>query len=290
MRTSFLIPLAVSIFLAGCAAPAASTPAAPAPAVPATSAAPSGTTVLCATDTLACPNGTTVTRDPQHQCAFPSCPIPTPSSSTPVSSTTLPTIPLATLMALTPTFDSSTDQTRPITAGDTVAHITTTTGDIWLRLFPTQAPTTVQNFIGLAGKHYYDGIIFHRVIPNFMIQTGDPTGTGTGGQSFSGKDFADEPNPDLHNIRGAVSMANRGPNTNGSQFFIVQNKAGAPYLDGYQNGRKTCGTPGMSCHTVFGQVFAGLDVVDTIAAAKRDSRDKPLVDIAMKNVEIYTVQ
>ena len=104
------------------------------------------------------------------------------------------------------------------------ALIKTNRGEILIQLFPEQAPRTVENFIGLAKKGYYDGVIFHRVIPDFMIQGGDPTGTGMGGESIFGEKFEDEFSKELFNLRGALSMANAGPNTNGSQFFIVNNQ------------------------------------------------------------------
>lgn len=144
------------------------------------------------------------------------------------------------------------------------ATIKTNHGDIVVQLFPEQAPKTVENFIALAEKGYYNGVIFHRVIPDFMIQGGDPTGTGMGGESSFGGNFADEFSPELFNINGALSMANAGPDTNGSQFFIVSNEhvddgmisqmktAGYPeeIIEAYKNG----GTPWLDFrHTVFGQ-------------------------------------
>ncbi len=148
----------------------------------------------------------------------------------------------------------------------------TTKGDISIRMFPRQAPKTVENFITHAKEGYYDGIIFHRVINDFMIQGGDPTGTGRGGESIWGRPFADEFSPELKNIRGALSMANAGPNTNGSQFFIVQTEA-TPWLDGR--------------HTVFGQVYDGMDVVDSIAAVRVDLLDKPFEDIKIIGIDVF---
>jgi cyclophilin family peptidyl-prolyl cis-trans isomerase len=146
--------------------------------------------------------------------------------------------------------------------------IKTSVGDIDADLYAAEAPRTVGNFVTLAKKGFYDGIIFHRVIPNFMIQTGDPTGTGRGGPGYQ---FADEFSPKLvHDKAGVFSMANAGPNTNGSQFFITD--APTPHL----NGR----------HSVFGQVTQGLDVVKKIANAPRDSQDKPLERVAMEKVII----
>lgn len=146
--------------------------------------------------------------------------------------------------------------------------IETSMGDIYGELYKSEAPKTVENFVTLAKKGFYDGIIFHRVIPNFMLQTGDPTGTGTGGPGYS---FSDEFSPKLkHDKPGVFSMANSGPNTNGSQFFITQ--VATPWLDGR--------------HSVFGHVTEGMDIVNQIAAAPRDGRDKPLKAISMKKVTI----
>ncbi|MDN6028777.1 MAG: peptidylprolyl isomerase [Lactobacillus sp.] len=170
-------------------------------------------------------------------------------------------------------------------------------GDITLALFPKLAPKTVENFVGLAKKSYYDGVIFHRVISDFMIQGGDPDGNGTGGTSLWGKPFADEFSNQLFNLRGALSMANAGPNTNGSQFFIVQNKnvpkrilsqmkhVGYPeaIIEAYRQG----GTPWLDGHhTVFGQVTTGLEVVDEIAKVKRDAMDKPLDDVVINTITV----
>lgn len=179
----------------------------------------------------------------------------------------------------------------------TKATISTTMGDIQVALFSELAPKTVENFTSLAEKGYYDGIIFHRVIPDFMIQGGDPTGTGRGGESIWGKPFADEFTPQLFNLRGALSMANAGPNTNGSQFFIVNNKnvnpqmfsqltdAGYPeaVIEAYKNG----GTPWLDFrHTVFGQVLTDMSIVDNIAQVDRDSADKPLEDVVITSIKI----
>src|SRR5437588_9018562 len=138
----------------------------------------------------------------------------------------------------------------------TNATLHTNHGAIAIELFDDDAPKTVDNFLKLARDGFYDGVIFHRVIPDFMIQGGDPTGTGTGGPGYQ---FEDEFN-DHKIVRGAVAMANAGPNTNGSQFFIVTTDA-APWLDGK--------------HTVFGRVTTGMDVVDKIEQAPTDARDKP---------------
>lgn len=177
------------------------------------------------------------------------------------------------------------------------AVLKTNQGEIKIQLFPKQAPMTVENFIRLAQKGYYDGTIFHRVISDFMIQGGDPEGNGTGGESIWGHPFEDELSRELFNIRGALSMANSGPNTNGSQFFIVQNKnmpkryikqmepAGYPkeIIHAYKQG----GTPWLDGrHTVFGQVITGMDVVDKIAKSKKDKMDKPLEDITIESIQV----
>jgi cyclophilin family peptidyl-prolyl cis-trans isomerase len=147
------------------------------------------------------------------------------------------------------------------------AALQTNHGAIQLELYPDDAPKTVDNFVKLARDGFYDDVIFHRVIPDFMIQGGDPTGTGTGGPGYS---FEDEFNE--HKVeRGALAMANAGPNTNGSQFFIVTTEA-APWLDGK--------------HTVFGRVTSGMDVVDKISELPRDARDKPHEDAVIENVSV----
>jgi peptidyl-prolyl cis-trans isomerase B (cyclophilin B) len=147
------------------------------------------------------------------------------------------------------------------------ATLFTSRGMIGLELYPNDAPKTVDNFVRLARTGFYDGVTFHRVIPDFMIQGGDPTGTGSGGPGYT---FEDEIND--HKVeRGAVAMANAGPNTNGSQFFIVTTDA-APWLDGK--------------HTVFGKVTSGMDVVDTISAVSRDSRDKPHEPVIIERADI----
>jgi peptidyl-prolyl cis-trans isomerase B (cyclophilin B) len=140
-------------------------------------------------------------------------------------------------------------------------------GAIAVEFFPTEAPKTVDNFVKLARDGFYDGLIFHRVIADFMIQGGDPTGTGSGGPGYS---FEDEFNE--HKVeRGALAMANAGPNTNGSQFFVVTADA-CPWLDGK--------------HTVFGKVTSGMDVVDAISDLPHDARDKPHEDATIERVEI----
>ncbi|MBA2536256.1 MAG: peptidylprolyl isomerase [Actinobacteria bacterium] len=140
-------------------------------------------------------------------------------------------------------------------------------GAIEVELFEDDAPKTVANFVKLAEDGFYDGVIFHRIIPDFMIQGGDPTGTGTGGPGYK---FEDEIN-DHKVVRGALAMANAGPNTNGSQFFIVTTDA-APWLDGK--------------HTVFGRVTSGMDVVDAIEAVDTDARDKPREDVVIERVDL----
>jgi cyclophilin family peptidyl-prolyl cis-trans isomerase len=147
------------------------------------------------------------------------------------------------------------------------ATMHTNHGPIVIELFPDDAPKTVANFEKLAGDGFYNGVIFHRVIPDFMIQGGDPTGTGSGGPGYQ---FEDEFN-DQKVVRGALAMANSGPNTNGSQFFIVTADA-CPWLDGK--------------HTVFGRVTDGMDVVDTISGLDRDGRDKPHDDVVIERVEL----
>lgn len=178
------------------------------------------------------------------------------------------------------------------------ATIETNMGEIDLVLFEDQAPKTVKNFIALAKSGYYDGVIFHRVIPNFMIQAGDPTGSGMGGESIYGHPFEDEFSMEVFNLKGALSMANSGPNTNGSQFFIVTNDqvpkemlgqlkgAGFPdkIIEAYKD---QGGTPWLDHrHTVFGHVTSGLEVAQNISRVARNSMDKPLEDVVIENIEI----
>ena len=144
--------------------------------------------------------------------------------------------------------------------------MTTNKGPIVLEMFDDDAPKTVQNFKDLAGKGFYDGLSFHRIIKDFMIQGGCPQGTGTGGPGYT---FEDEFN-DHKVVRGALAMANSGPNTNGSQFFIVTTDA-APWLDGK--------------HTVFGEVSSGMDVVDAVEALSTDARDRPREDAKIEKLE-----
>jgi cyclophilin family peptidyl-prolyl cis-trans isomerase len=147
------------------------------------------------------------------------------------------------------------------------AILHTSEGDVAIELFPGEAPRTVENFTTLARDGFYDSLVFHRVIPDFMIQGGDPRGDGTGGPGY---EFEDEFND--HRVeRGALAMANAGPNTNGSQFFIVTADA-CPWLDGK--------------HTVFGNVVSGQDVVDRISGVERDSRDRPVEPVVIQSVEL----
>lgn len=208
--------------------------------------------------------------------------------------------------------------------GEEIAVITTSMGEIKVKFFSKEAPKAVENFKSLAKEGYYNGIIFHRVINDFMIQGGDPTGTGTGGESIWKNDFEDEFSKDLHNYRGALSMANAGPNTNGSQFFIVQNKnqdegiytqidtlkkesgdevfridnrtgeeitVNQFFTDEVVNEYKKLGGAITLdyVHTVFGQVYEGMDVVDAIAGVEvstdAETMDKPLKDITIKKIE-----
>ena len=189
--------------------------------------------------------------------------------------------------------------------GETTVTLHTTMGDIGIRMFPQFAPKAVENFVTHAKNGYYDGIQFHRVINGFMIQGGDPTATGCGGESIWGKEFEDEFTPELHNIRGALSMANAGPRTNGSQFFIVQASefpasllsqmkeiGGESFpqhaIDAYA---ELGGTPWLDYkHTVFGHVFEGMDVVDAIAAVDVDGNDKPLTPVVINSITVATVE
>ncbi|MBQ6717721.1 MAG: peptidylprolyl isomerase [Clostridia bacterium] len=192
-------------------------------------------------------------------------------------------------------------QLETVKSGDTVAVMHTNMGDIEIKLFPEHAPKTVENFTTHAKNGYYNGLIFHRVINDFMIQGGDPTGTGMGGESIWGHSFEDEFDPQLHNLRGALCMANAGPNTNGSQFFIVQaSEVPANMLEQMKgladNGfppeiteayAKMGGTPWLDFrHTVFGQVVNGMDVVDAIANVQVGANDKPVNDVVINGIDI----
>ena len=180
-----------------------------------------------------------------------------------------------------------------------IATIKTNHGDMRIKLFPDHAPKTVANFIALSKDGYYDGVIFHRIIKDFMIQGGDPTGTGMGGESIYGESFEDEFSEELYNVRGALSMANAGPNTNGSQFFIVQNQH-LPYSKkeiargGWPEPiaeiyAEQGGTPHLDRrHTVFGQLAdeASYEVLDAIAGVETGAMDKPVEDVVIKTIEI----
>jgi peptidyl-prolyl cis-trans isomerase B (cyclophilin B) len=188
--------------------------------------------------------------------------------------------------------------TNEVLENERLVEIQTTMGNIKIKLFPEYAPKAVENFIKHSEEGYYDGLIFHRVIKDFMIQGGDPNGNGTGGDSIWGKPFEDEFSKNLFHFRGAFSMANSGPNTNGSQFFIVQSTkldrslkkkmedAGYPkeIIDAYA---KHGGTPWLDgAHTVFGHVIEGMDVVDRIAETKVDAKDKPEKDVFIKKINV----
>jgi peptidyl-prolyl cis-trans isomerase B (cyclophilin B) len=188
--------------------------------------------------------------------------------------------------------------TEEVTADEKLVEMQTSMGTIKIKLFPEYAPKAVENFVKHSEEGYYNGLIFHRVIKDFMIQGGDPNGNGTGGESIYGKPFEDEFSNHLFNIRGALSMANAGANTNGSQFFIVQNpkvdpsmkaqmeKAGYPkeIIDAYV---KNGGTPWLDHrHTVFGQVVEGMDIVDKIARTPVDAQDKPKEDVIIQKINV----
>ena|SRR3989338_6309462 len=165
------------------------------------------------------------------------------------------------------------DRTAPAFDGELLSGkhtvvLKTSMGEITIELDADKAPKTVTNFIALAKAGYYNGLGFHRVIPDFMIQGGDPSGDGTGGDSIYGETFEDEDN-DLRMVRGVLAMANRGPNTNGSQFFIVQ-AAETPWLQGR--------------HTIFGKVMKGMDIVDKIVRVERTGNDVPVKPVT------YTVE
>lgn len=207
--------------------------------------------------------------------------------------------------------------------GETIAVLETEKGIVKMRLFPGNAPKAVENFTALAKKGYYNGLTFHRVINDFMIQTGDPTGVGNGGESMWGEDFEIELSPVLHFYRGALAMANTGqPNSNGSQFFIVQKKAlteqesaalqeiadstepmevsvgenkvdirqffSKEVVEEYQTNGGAASLEWIfgTGYTVFGQVFEGMDVVDAIAAVETGEGDKPVEDVLVKEITI----
>ena len=188
--------------------------------------------------------------------------------------------------------------TTEVAENEKLIEMETSMGKIKIKLFPEYAPKAVENFVKHSEEGYYDGLIFHRVINDFMIQGGDPNGNGTGGESIYGNPFEDEFSNNLFNLRGALSMANSGANTNGSQFFIVQKtsldpsmksemeKAGYPkeMIEAYD---KNGGTPWLDHkHTVFGQVVEGMDIVDKIANTPVDPKDKPEKDVIIKKITV----
>ncbi|SHO51357.1 peptidylprolyl isomerase [Anaerocolumna xylanovorans] len=195
------------------------------------------------------------------------------------------------------------DQLAAPQKGDTVAEIVVKGfGSIHVKFFQKEAPKAVENFTTHAEKGYYNGLTFHRIIDNFMIQGGDPTGTGAGGDSIWGGAFEDEFSDNLQPYRGALCMANSGANTNGSQFFIVQdkdtydeatlsnleqqtgNKFNKDAIEGYG---KVGGTPWLyRAHTVFGQVYEGLDILDSIAATKADENGRPATDVEIEKITV----
>jgi peptidyl-prolyl cis-trans isomerase B (cyclophilin B) len=196
-----------------------------------------------------------------------------------------------------PATDGYPQLTTEVQGNERLVAMNTSMGTIKIKLFPDYAPKAVENFIKHSEDGYYNGVIFHRVIKDFMIQGGDPDGTGMGGESIWGGPFEDEFSDKLFNIRGALSMANAGPGTNGSQFFIVQNQtvdpamidqmkqAGYPeeIVKAYENG----GTPWLDhAHTVFGQVVEGMDIVDNIANVETEAGDRPAEDVVIKSIEV----
>ncbi len=188
-------------------------------------------------------------------------------------------------------------QFNEITADERLVEMSTSMGDIQIKLFPKQAPKAVENFVTHAKNGYYEGVVFHRVIKDFMIQGGDPEGTGMGGESIWGDSFEDEFSPDLFHFNGALSMANAGPHSNGSQFFIVH-KSDSPAtreqfekvnypkeaIDKYLEVGGTAHLDGR--HTVFGQVVKGMDIVNNIAAVKTGSQDRPAEEIKILKIEV----
>jgi peptidyl-prolyl cis-trans isomerase B (cyclophilin B) len=188
--------------------------------------------------------------------------------------------------------------TTEVAENEKLVEMKTSMGTIKIKLFPEQAPKTVENFITHSENGYYDGLKFHRVIKDFMIQGGDPNGNGTGGESIYGESFEDEFSPELFNLRGALSMANAGPDSNGSQFFIVQKddidpqfeeqmkSAGFPseIIDAYM---KNGGTPWLDQkHTVFGQVVEGMDIVDEIANVEVGANDLPKEEVVIESIKV----
>lgn len=206
--------------------------------------------------------------------------------------------------------------------GQEIAVITTSKGELYMMFYPEEAPKAVENFKTLAKQGYYDGLTFHRVIQDFMIQTGDPTGTGAGGESVWGEPFEDEISPKLHFFNGAVAMANSGPNTNGSQFFIVQSsEVQKEPMDMLKEAKESKDDLGIKIgednfvslkdiftdeviayyeehggavgleyafgapYTIFAQVYDGFDTIDTIAAVETDEKDKPVEDVIIESIK-----
>lgn len=189
-------------------------------------------------------------------------------------------------------------QLNEVNEKNPLVTVHTNLGDFTLELFPEVAPKTVENFVTHAKNGYYNGVIFHRVIEDFMIQGGDPTGTGMGGESIYGRTFEDEFSREAFNLYGTLSMANAGPNTNGSQFFIVTAKqVPAQMLKQLKDGgwpeeiveeyAKVGGTPWLDHrHTVFGRVIEGMDVVLKIEGVERNAQDRPLEDVVIESMDV----
>ena len=189
-------------------------------------------------------------------------------------------------------------QMSELKKGDLTATLKTTLGEMVIRLFPEEAPRTVENFVTHAKNGYYDNLKFHRIINDFMIQGGDPKGNGTGGQSIWGNPFKDEFSTRLYNLRGALSMANSGANTNGSQFFIVQKKSissreiqylkALKYPDEIVEAYETHGGTMWldNKQSVYGQVVEGFDVLDALAEVDVDDNDRPFEDVLILAIEV----
>ena len=189
-------------------------------------------------------------------------------------------------------------QLNEVNENNPLVTVHTNLGDFTLELFLEVAPKTVENFVTHAKNGYYNGVIFHRVIEDFMIQGGDPTGTGMGGESIYGRTFEDEFSREAFNLYGTLSMANAGPNTNGSQFFIVTAKqVPAQMLKQLKDGgwpeeiveeyAKVGGTPWLDHrHTVFGRVVEGMDVVLKIEGVERNAQDRPLEDVVIESMDV----
>lgn len=201
--------------------------------------------------------------------ATPPIPLGTSNTTTLSESVTTSTPTSTPIVSSTPSSTPMTDTTTTTATELPRVRISTNKGDIVVELFSSDAPKTVENFLTLVNKEYYNGVIFHRVIKGFMIQGGDPTGTGMGGPGYK---FADELNANTESykrgyVRGTLAMANAGPNTNGSQFFIMHADYPLPHA-----------------YTIFGRVVEGLDVVDAIATTATDRSDRPLEEVVMKSV------